>query len=75
MTIRNRKLVLWNRCLLRRRGIDALKGLSAMARTPMYKTMAPGRNVTDVVIFRMSKDCRSELAIFGRRTPLVAEAQ
>ena len=32
---------------------------------------APARNVTDVVIFRMSKDCRSELAIFG--TPLVAE--
>ena len=46
-----------------------------MARTPMYKTMAPTRNVTDVVIFRMSKDCRSELAIFGRRTPLVTEAQ
>ena len=28
---------------------------------------APARNVTDVVIFRMSKDRRSELAIFGRR--------
>ena len=36
---------------------------------------APARNVTDMVIFRMSKDCRSELAIFGRRTPLVAEAR
>ena len=36
---------------------------------------APAQNVTDVVNFRMSKDCRSELAIFGRRTPLVAEAR
>ena len=36
---------------------------------------APARDVMDVVIFRMSKDCRSELAIFGRRTPLVAEAR
>ena len=32
---------------------------------------APARNVTDVVIFKMSKDCRSELAIFERKTPLV----
>ena len=54
---------------------DALKRLFAMTRTPIYKTMAPARNVTDVVIFRMSKDCRSELAIFGYRTSLVAEAQ
>ena len=36
---------------------------------------APAQSVTDVVIFRMSKDCRSELAIFGRRTPLVEEAR
>ena len=36
---------------------------------------APARNVTDVVIFIMSKDCRSELAIFGRRNPLVAKAR
>ena len=36
---------------------------------------AAARNVTDVVIFTMSKDGRSELAIFARRTPLVAEAR
>ena len=36
---------------------------------------APARNVTHVVIFRMSKDCHSELVNFGRRTPLVAEAR
>ena len=54
---------------------DVLKRLFVMTRTPIYKTMAPARNVTDVVIFRISKDCRSELAIFGRRTPLVAEAR
>ena len=35
----------------------------------------PVRNVTDVVIFKMSKDCRSELAIFGSRTPLMAEVR
>ena len=35
-------------------------------------TMSPAQNVADVVLFRMSKDCRSELAIFGRRTPLAA---
>ena len=56
-------------------GIDALKGLFDRVRTPIYKTMAPARNVTDVVIFRMNKDCHSELAIFGRRTSLVAEAR
>ena len=48
--------------------------LFAMARTSIYKTMAPVWNVTDVVIFKMSKDCHSALATFGRRTPLVAEA-
>ena len=36
---------------------------------------APARNVTDAVIVTSSKDCLSELAIFGRRTPLVAEAR
>ena len=56
-------------------GIDVLKGLFARARTPIYKTMAPVRNVPNAVNFRMSKDCRSELAIFGRRTPLVAEGR
>ena len=45
------------------------------------KTFCHGKNADiqddapDVVIFRMSKDCRSELAIFGRRTPLVAVAR
>ena len=53
---------------------DVLKGLFAVARTPIYKTMAHALNVTDVVIFKTSKDCRWELAIFERTTPLVAEA-
>ena len=34
--------------------------------------MAPALNVTDVVNFKMSKDCRLELAIFWRGPPLVA---
>ena len=52
---------------------DVLKRLFAMARTPKYKTMAPARYVADVVIFRMSKECRSKLATFGHRTPIVVE--
>ena len=35
-----------------------------MAITSIYNTIALVRSITDVVIFRMSKDCRSELAIF-----------
>ena len=56
-------------------GIDIIRGLFDWARTPIYKTMALARIVTDVVNFRMSKDFYSELAIFGRRTSLVAEAR
>ena len=48
---------------------DALKRLFAMARTPISKTMAPA------VIFRISKDCRSELAVFGRTALLVVEVR
>ena len=54
---------------------DALKRLFCHDKNADIQDYAPARNVTDVVIFRMSKDCRSELAIFGRRTPLVAEAR
>ena len=54
---------------------DALKRLFFMARTPHTQDYSPARNVTDAVIFRMSKNCRSELAIFGRRTPFVAKAR
>ena len=57
------------------RAHDILKRLFAMTKPPIYKTVAPARNVTDVVIFRMSKHCHSELATFGRRPPLVAEAR
>ena len=56
-------------------GIDVIKGLFARARAPTYKTMTLVRIVTDEVNFGMSKDFRSELAIFGRSTSLVAEAQ
>ena len=56
-------------------GIDVIKGYLYRARASIYKTMALARIVTDVVNFRMSKDFRSESAIFGRRTSLVAEAQ
>ena len=56
-------------------GIDVIKGFWYRVRTSIYKTMALARTVTDVVNFRMSKGFRSESAIFGRRTSLVAEAQ
>ena len=46
-----------------------------LGRNADIQDYAPARNVADVAIFRMSKDCCSELAIFGRRTPLVAEAR
>ena len=36
---------------------------------------APARIVTKMVIFRMIKDCRSDLAISWRRAPLLAEAR
>ena len=55
--------------------IDVVKGFLYMTKAPIYKTIALARIVTDVVNFRMSKDFRSESAIFGRRTSLVAEAQ
>ena len=54
-------------------GIDVIKGYLYRARAPIYKAMA--QIVSDVVNFRMSKDFRSESAIFGRSTSLVAEAQ
>ena len=53
---------------------DALKRL-CHDKNADIQDYAPARNVTDVVILRMSKECRSELAIFGGRTPLVVEAQ
>ena len=56
-------------------GIDVIKGFFDRARTLIYKTMTFARIVTDVVNFRVSRDCRSELAIFERRTSLVAEAR
>ena len=56
-------------------GIDVIKGYLYRARAPIYKTMALAQIVSDVVKFRMSKDFRSESAIFGRSTSLVAEAQ
>ena len=57
-------------------GIDVINGYLYRARAPtIYKTMALAQIVSDVVNFRMSKDFRSELAIFGRRTSLVTETR
>ena len=56
-------------------GIDVIKGYLYRARASIYKTMALAQIVSDVVKFRMSKDFRSESAILGRSTSLVAEAQ
>ena len=56
-------------------GIDVIKGYLYRARASIYKAMALAQIVTDVVNFRMSEDFRSESAIFGRSTSLVAEAQ
>ena len=46
-------------------GIDFIKGFLYRVRAPIYKAMALERTVTDVVNFRMSKDCRSELDTLG----------
>ena len=45
-------------------GIDVIKGYLYRARASIYKTMALAQIVSDVVKFRMSKDFRSESAIF-----------
>ena len=41
----------------------------------LKKLFCHGKDVMAVFIFRMSKGRRSELATFGRGTPLVAEAR
>ena len=55
------------------RAYDVLKRLFAMARTPIYKTMRLCETLRLCFVFRMSKDCRSELATFWQVVDRIIE--